>query len=103
MHAQWDEDYVERFTSTLNPILQKASEDGFDAYVIGGKVSYEGLQRFKNEAQVPVRFYEADNILLKTMIRSNPGLILLKDGVIIKKWHWKQIPDYNTIKSEYLK
>lgn len=38
-------------------------------------------------------FCHVDDITLKTMIRSNPGFILLKDGIIIKKWSARQVPD----------
>ncbi len=45
-------------------------------------------------SQLPeyLRFFNADKKVLKTMIRSNPGLILMKKGVIIKKWHYRNIP-----------
>ena len=36
--------------------------------------------------------YLADGTELKAMIRSNPGLILLKDGVVIDKWHYNDFP-----------
>lgn len=45
----------------------------------------------KTGAEYP--FYHADDITLKTIIRSNPGLLLLKDGVIINKWDHYSIPD----------
>ena len=38
-------------------------------------------------------FCQTDEIPLKTIIRSNPGLLLLKDGVIIKKWSHNMLPD----------
>ena len=37
-------------------------------------------------------FYTMDETTLKTIIRSDPGLILLKEGVIIGKWAWRDFP-----------
>ena len=40
---------------------------------------------------VPV--YQSDETDLKAMIRSNPGLILLHHGIVLKKWHYHDFPD----------
>jgi len=37
-------------------------------------------------------FCSADETTLKTMVRASPGYILLKDGVIINKWSWANVP-----------
>jgi hypothetical protein len=39
-----------------------------------------------------LRFCQADETTLKTMIRSNPGFILLRNGTIIAKWSWANLP-----------
>jgi uncharacterized membrane protein YphA (DoxX/SURF4 family) len=42
------------------------------------------------DMRYPIFF--ADGIELKAMIRSNPGLLLLKDGVVLEKWHYNDFP-----------
>ena len=37
-------------------------------------------------------YFLVDQTTLKTMIRANPGIFLLKNGVVIEKWHWRDIP-----------
>jgi len=37
-------------------------------------------------------YLQADDILLKTMIRSNPGLIVLNDATIVGKWSASDMP-----------
>lgn len=41
-------------------------------------------------------FYSGDEIMLKTMVRSNPGFILIKNGSILAKWAWRDFPNLET-------
>lgn len=49
------------------------------------------LWRMRTGAEYPI--YWADAALLRTMVRANPGLVLLKDGVVVGKWGASDIPD----------
>jgi len=44
-----------------------------------------------------LKYCMVDEITLKTMVRSNPGYLLLKDGTILHKWSWANIPDKEEI------
>lgn len=52
----------------------------------------------KDNQHLDFNFCFTDETALKTMIRSNPGLILLKEGVILGEWHYNDLP-----KTEYFK
>jgi hypothetical protein len=39
-----------------------------------------------------LKFCSADETTLKTMIRANPGYMLIRDGVIAGKWSWANVP-----------
>ncbi len=49
-------------------------------------------QEIKKENGLDFDFCLADEITLKTVVRSNPGLLLLKDGTIMAKWGSRDIP-----------
>jgi uncharacterized membrane protein YphA (DoxX/SURF4 family) len=59
-------------------------------------------ENYKHENQLAVNYYNMDATPIKSMVRSNPGLILLKDNVIVKKWSAYNLPSYTTV-LKYLK
>jgi uncharacterized membrane protein YphA (DoxX/SURF4 family) len=63
----------------------------------------EQVEQFKREVNTDIEFYESDATVLKTMIRSNPGLMLLKGGTVQDKWHYHSIPAYTDVKQKYFK
>lgn len=50
------------------------------------------ITRYRELYLIDYEVYFADDIELKAMIRSNPGMMLLKNGVVIAKWHYNDFP-----------
>ena len=44
----------------------------------------------------------ADAVPLKSMVRSNPGLVLMKAGTVVKKWHHHLIPSLERFEKKYI-
>lgn len=61
------------------------------------------IDDYKHKHQAMYDFLNADGIVLKTMVRANPGLILIKDGTIIMNWHHNNFPTYSDVKQKFMK
>ena len=63
--------------------------------------SPESAQKFAKEHRLVSELFYADGVPLKTMVRANPGIILLKNGVVINKWHYHNMPKYDDLAKTY--
>lgn len=52
------------------------------------------IKAFKQEVGAKFEFFVVDPTALKSVVRSNPGLVLLKDGVVADKWAWRDLPEW---------
>lgn len=57
---------------------------------------------FTQENNAPYSFLFCDQIVLKTIMRSNPGLMLIREGVVIGKWHANDLPSIDQLRADYL-
>ncbi len=99
----YEEEYMDKFKSQIVPLAESAKKQGITFYGAIGKADLKALEQFKRDSGLDVALYTADDILLKTIVRSNPGIVLWKDGQIVKKWHINKLPNFDEIKENYLK
>jgi uncharacterized membrane protein YphA (DoxX/SURF4 family) len=85
--------------ATLSTEIEKG---GWAIYGVTSS-TYETTEDYRHEYQLAFPFYSADEIFLKTIVRSNPGLVMLKNGVVVAKWHANDFPSFEELKSNYLK
>ena len=75
----------------LNLIYEYAMEEGYPFYCLTAS-GEKAITKWRDGTGAEYTFCQTDDIVLKTMIRSNPGLMLLKDGTIIRKWSHNILP-----------
>ena len=76
----------------LNRIYDYSVEQGYPFYCLTAS-SAKAISRWQDMTGAEYPFCQTDDITLKTMIRSNPGLMLLKDGKVIRKWSHNALPE----------
>lgn len=85
----------------LNKIAEECAKRNIN--IIGLTAStYKIVDDFRHEHNIMYEFYNTDETALKTMIRSNPGLMLLKKGTVIDMWHHNDIPTVEELSKKYL-
>ena len=75
----------------LNRIYEYSQDNGYPFYCLTAS-SQHGISRWQDITGAEYPFCQTDETTLKTVIRSNPGMLLLKDGVIIRKWSHNALP-----------
>ncbi len=86
----------------ITDFVKLAQQDGVKIYGFTAS-SNEEVEKFKKATGFSFPFLTADNIVLKTMIRSNPGFMLVKEGTVITNWHYSNMPVYSELKGTYFK
>ncbi|PWD98721.1 DoxX family protein [Marinilabilia rubra] len=68
-----------------------AGEDNIPFFVVTASTMDEA-QNFNEAFKTNFDFLQGDETNLKTIIRSNPGLLLLQNGTVTGKWHYNDLP-----------
>lgn len=85
----------------LNNFAIKAQTNGYQVYGMTASTT-DVVDSVKQWLKPVFNFYATDEVTLKTMIRSNPGLMLIKDGTVIGMWPFRKLPEDKILHSDSL-
>jgi triosephosphate isomerase len=63
--------------------------------VVGDGASEDDVEGWVDQTGAIYPILISDEVALKGMARSNPSLLMLKDGVLLKKWNNNNLPEFN--------
>ncbi len=85
----------------LNAIAINAAENFNIRTVFLTSNSVQDAEAFSKKNKLVMEIFYADVIPLKSMVRANPGVLLLKNGTVINKWHYHNLPSYDELSAKY--
>ncbi len=91
----------ENTTARINQLAKWSERHGI-RFICLTASPIANINNFIERTGATFDFYHADEITLKTIIRSNPGLVLLNNGTILGKWHYRNIPHTDELKGNLL-
>lgn len=99
----WDESYLNKWRKRVLPALLEAKAAGQSVTVLTAYTDAARIESFRQALGLDgVEFFTGDDIMLKTILRSNPGPMLMQQGLIVHKWHHRKLPSYADIKAQYM-
>jgi uncharacterized membrane protein YphA (DoxX/SURF4 family) len=75
----------------INKLVKAAEKQGIAPMAVTSSSSQE-FEQFRHEVNLAAPYYYGDGTVLKTIMRSNPGILLLQDGTVKGKWHHNDTP-----------
>jgi uncharacterized membrane protein YphA (DoxX/SURF4 family) len=82
------------------PFYKKANIAGYSFICLTSSLQGE-IKNFRMNNGAAFSFYNADDVVLKTMVRSNPGLIVIRNGVVLAKWPFRNFPSYEWVMKKF--
>jgi uncharacterized membrane protein YphA (DoxX/SURF4 family) len=83
-------------SAQLNELYDFAQRNGVNFMMLTGSAD-DASKTFAYETGAQYPIYGTDATIIKTMLRSNPGVMLLNDSVVLRKWSYADLPSTDEI------
>src|SRR3569833_1704598 len=91
--AETDDQAIERLNATAINLAQNFNT----RTVMLTSNSHQYAEAYAKQHKLAFEIFYADGVPLKTMVRANPGILLLKNGTVLGKWHYHSMPKYDDL------
>lgn len=81
---------------TIGELIDKANSAGYMVYGLTSSAQAD-WEAYRHEQGYAFSYLNCDGIVLKTIVRSNPGLVLLKHGTVKGKWALADMPNFEML------
>ncbi len=87
--------------SSINDFVALSQKENVEFIGLTSSIPAE-VEKFRHEHNSMFDYHFCDATTLKTMLRSNPGLMLLQKGVVTAMWHHNDLPAFDQVKRDFL-
>ncbi|ATP57744.1 DoxX family protein [Pedobacter ginsengisoli] len=94
-------DSNEEGMAKINAIALNATEQFNIRSVLLTSSSAQDADAYSKRMKLFSEIFYADAVPLKSMVRANPGVLLLKNGVVVNKWHYNNVPSFDELTKMY--
>ncbi|TCC94618.1 DoxX family protein [Pedobacter frigiditerrae] len=94
-------DANEKAVQEINALALNATDQFNIRTVLLTSNSAQDADAFSKKNKLFAEVFYADAVPLKSMVRANPGVLLLKNGVIVNKWHFHTLPSFDKLSEKY--
>jgi len=94
-------DANEKAIGEINALALNAAEQFNIRTVMLTSNSAQDAAVFTKKNKLFTEVFYADAVSLKSMVRANPGVLLLKNGVVVNKWHYHTLPSFEEFSDKY--
>ncbi len=91
----------EKAIGEINALALNATDHFRIRTVLLTSNSAQDADAFSKRMKLFMEVFYVDPVPLKSMVRANPGVLLLKNGVVINKWHYHNLPSFEVLSEKY--
>ena len=83
----------------LNALAKNAMANGWTMIGLTNAPADQN-EEYRAKVNAPYPFYTCDQTELKIVVRANPGLVWIHNGVVQEKWSWHDVPTWDDLTGE---